>query len=457
MKTLSLSALLAAGVLAGGISTASAADLGVGGNCCADLEERIAELEATTARKGNRKVSLTITGWVSQQVTFWDDGRTKNAYVGDPGDSLASHVTFTGEAKINSDWSAGYVLYIEAISNEAILLSQTADNANSKVVNVYQSYWFLKSNTLGKLGIGQQSGAADNAAFLVDGSGSSVPANYVLFDNNNFAMIRAGDPTNARTSTTWGQFASCGNLNGVGLGADCEGIPANNVRYDTPTFGGFSGSASWGENDAWALSGRYAGEFNSVKVAAAIAYFDTNDNSIGVIGITNPQVTPAGLFRREAGALQMAGYVQHVPTGLFFYAAYAKDYNDSLLTPIEVAANGKKTDGDNFYLKAGIRQKWSGLGHTVLFGEYGENNDKQSVALWNNGVSSSNLTQWGLGVVQEIDAAAMQTWFVYRNFSADQTCRAGAADVNCLAGAPLGGKVGFKDIDVFKVGGLIAF
>jgi hypothetical protein len=46
----------AAGLLAaaaGGYATqAVAADLG--GNCCADLEERIAELEATTARKGNR-------------------------------------------------------------------------------------------------------------------------------------------------------------------------------------------------------------------------------------------------------------------------------------------------------------------------------------------------------------------------------------------------------------------
>ena len=61
MKKYGLSALAAAGLLAGGMATgASAADLG--GNCCADLEERIAELEATTARKGNRKVSLTITG-----------------------------------------------------------------------------------------------------------------------------------------------------------------------------------------------------------------------------------------------------------------------------------------------------------------------------------------------------------------------------------------------------------
>ena len=41
-------------------SQANAADLG--GDCCGDLEERIAELEATAARKGNRKVSLTFRG-----------------------------------------------------------------------------------------------------------------------------------------------------------------------------------------------------------------------------------------------------------------------------------------------------------------------------------------------------------------------------------------------------------
>ena len=47
-------ALVAAFGLAIGFTPAQAADLG--GDCCADLEERIAELEATTARKGNRKV-----------------------------------------------------------------------------------------------------------------------------------------------------------------------------------------------------------------------------------------------------------------------------------------------------------------------------------------------------------------------------------------------------------------
>ncbi len=55
---------------------AVAADLG--GNCCADLEERIAELEATTVRKGNRKVSVTVTGWVNEAIFTWDDSISRN-------------------------------------------------------------------------------------------------------------------------------------------------------------------------------------------------------------------------------------------------------------------------------------------------------------------------------------------------------------------------------------------
>ncbi|MFN3624381.1 MAG: hypothetical protein ACK4TP_10000, partial [Hyphomicrobium sp.] len=56
--------ILAGGLMLGTSMSAQAADLG--GDCCADLEERVAELEATTARKGNRKVKLTVYGKVNQ-------------------------------------------------------------------------------------------------------------------------------------------------------------------------------------------------------------------------------------------------------------------------------------------------------------------------------------------------------------------------------------------------------
>ena len=55
---------------------APAADLG--GECCADLEERIAELEATTVRSGNRAVTLNISGQINQAILMWDDGEDRD-------------------------------------------------------------------------------------------------------------------------------------------------------------------------------------------------------------------------------------------------------------------------------------------------------------------------------------------------------------------------------------------
>src|SRR3990170_2149896 len=122
MNKYSLSTMAAVGLLAGGLSVSSASAADLGGNCCADLEERIAELEATTARKGNRKVSLTVSGWVNQQVTFWDDGVESNVYIHDLGTTLGSHVKFTGQATISPGWSAGYVLHIEALSSDGLTI-----------------------------------------------------------------------------------------------------------------------------------------------------------------------------------------------------------------------------------------------------------------------------------------------------------------------------------------------
>ena len=62
-KTVSRLAIVA---FAGAMTSTAAMAADLGGNCCSDLEERIAELEATTARKGNRQMSLQIYGWVNR-------------------------------------------------------------------------------------------------------------------------------------------------------------------------------------------------------------------------------------------------------------------------------------------------------------------------------------------------------------------------------------------------------
>src|SRR5206468_817049 len=90
------------------------------------------------------------------------------------------------------------------------------------------------------------------------------------------------------------------------------------VRYDSPTFGGFSVSASWGEDDIWAITTRYAGEWNSIKVAAVASYFESTDEGLNAAG--------GFVFNNNTQQYFQAGiYAEHVPTGLFLYGAYGHD------------------------------------------------------------------------------------------------------------------------------------
>ena len=122
--------ILAGGVILAGGAPATAADLG--GDCCADLEERVAELEATTARKGNRKVSLTISGWVNEAVFAWDDGTERNVYVG-TNMLEQTRFRFTGEAKIDKDMSAGFVLEIGLQGVPSNQWNQLSDQSHEHV------------------------------------------------------------------------------------------------------------------------------------------------------------------------------------------------------------------------------------------------------------------------------------------------------------------------------------
>lgn len=475
MRKSSLSALVAAGLLAGGLSAGSASAADLGGNCCADLEERIAELEATTARKGNRKVSLTISGWVGEQVMWWDDGAEQNVYVTGLGSTLASNVKFTGQATIAPGWYAGYVLHMELIDSDSLTINQfvqqgpNAVNGGNQNVTTLQSFWFLKSDHLGKVGIGKQSSASDNAAILVDSSGSLVPANWVLFDFNGFFLRSKSQGllvNAAGAGLNWGQFGGYCQAGG-GTGGDCFGVPQQAIRYDSPTYAGFSVSAAWGGDDFWDAAARYAGEYNGIKIAAAVAYTEYSGNfwfGNGQQYGAAPSVFANNDDSKNMKYFQLGAYIEHVPTGLWLYGAYGHLETDGLTAAtgtlnsaysgnqILAASGGNLSvpDGNTYYIKGGLRERWTHLGHTVLYGEYAKYNDSVTDAFINNGLEASTQL-WGLGVVQEIDAAAMSLWLSYRHAS---------ADVDCKNAALCTGVAGLNDLEDFqyvKFGGLINF
>jgi hypothetical protein len=422
MKPTQLRYVLAAGVLCAGVNVNSAQAADLGSNCCADLEERVAELEATTARKGNRVVSLKISGFVARELLFWDDGDLSDAYIVDPSTTLATHFKFSGTAQIKPGWTAGFDIHVEALAPQSLFVNQADADAGDAGLSLFYNNVYVQSDQLGRLTIGRQSQASDNAAILADFSGSLLQANTVLFDGASFFLRPEGSGASGfdgLESNQWGSLGFCQSI-GLGIGADCNGVPTNAIRYDTPTIAGFSASASWGEDDFWDVAARYAREFGSFKFKTEGAYSWVGDRADGV----------------DAEYFQIGAMLMHMPTGLWLYGAYgAEDNNGGVINVNSTATQLQDVeDNDHWYLKGGIRKQWSSLGHTVIYGEYGQYNDMYggfdcdgTIAGTAIGdactggieITGSQIDRWGLGLVQEIDSAAMSVWVKYVQLDAD--------------------------------------
>lgn len=395
--------------------SAWAADLG--GECCADLEERIAELEATTARKGTRKVKLAISGYVAQEITWWDDGGESNVYLHGLGPTQASHVKLSGEAVIAPGWTAGYTIRIQNLQDNPFGRSGAAaldqNNSNfSQGLNTQMSYWYLQSKALGTVSVGKLAPAAKSAAMFTDKSGTQIIDNKTFLSGFPQFIVRSGGDL-VPASLTWGQLAYCYSQNAP-LGGDCDGLVMNAVRYDTPVMAGFSASASWGEDDDWQLAGRYAGEIAGLKLHFGVGYSKSTDVSL--------TVPVASILKKDTIFFQAGGYAEHLASGLFLHGAYGHEHNGGTI----LAGNVTPLDGEHWYVKAGVRKTWTALGATIFYGGYGRYYDQLGPAALGLGISSSELDSMGCGAVQELDAASISLWIKFRQRNAD-VAAAGAA------------------------------
>jgi porin-like protein len=313
---------------------ASAADLG--GDCCADLEQRVAELEATTVRKSG-PVSVTISGYTAKQVFSWDDGVESNTYISDIGPTQATHFKIGGQAKLVPGWTAGFLFRIQELRDSTMGLSQNDDN-DDLGVNTQMSYWFLASEDYGKVAIGKQALASKSVAMFTDLSGTQLIANYVLFDGPGFFLRQHGELLRLK----WGDIGYCYSQ-ARPWGGDCDGIVMNGVRYDSPVFGGFSWSASFGQDDDEEVALRFNREMGGFKIALGAGY-----------SVNTDEVVQSFISRhKDSGFFQAGFYVEHLASGLFLHADYGEEDNHGTLILSGIA----EPDSHQWYVKGGIRHK----------------------------------------------------------------------------------------------------
>jgi len=408
MKTTSRLALVAAaGMLLGAaVTPAKAADLG--GGCCGDLEERVAELEATTARKGNRVVSLQVYGQVNKGLLIWDDGVDSDAFIVD-NDASGSRVGFTGKATLKPGWSAGYLIELDIQDSASDKVSQGKngddpdvnnggfggnDYDQSEIVIRYNNF-YVESERLGRITLGQGSSAADGASEVV--LGNSLRNSDIHHGTGFFLRTTGGGTTDVRLGD---------------IAQNIDGGRDDLIRYDSPSIYGFILSATWGDNDYADVALRWKKEWNSIRVAAAIAYQwdDERDSETSNFEALNGSIS-----------------VMHVPTGIYAaFAAGEKEFTD--------AGVG---EASFWYGQLGVEKKWLPYGSTTAYVEYGNYED------FNN--EGSEAERWGLGVVQKFDSAALEVYAQAAFWSFD-----GVVDDNL-------GAVNVEDISTVMIGSRIKF
>lgn len=310
-----------------------AADLG--GNCCTDLEERIAELEATTARKGNRKVSLEISGNINKAIWYIDAPGLSDTHVIENGND-ESRVRLKGAAKFGSGWEAGYVLEIGQGKTSLDIDLGFGDVGFVTNNDLYtrQSYASIGQKDIGTISVGLRSMATDDLV------------RQGVARTDHIAKRLTVQPVSGITVSLLGT-----ELLEIPL-EPFNGKKANSVRYDSPSLYGFSLSAAWNsEDDSWDAALKYANHVGGFELVGAVGYYDdkTNDLIESILG-------PVDL---GSTTLTINGGVKHSGTGVFAQGTWSR---------IEVDDLNITTDA--WHVQAGIERGWLAIGPTTLFGEY---------------------------------------------------------------------------------------
>jgi predicted porin len=209
-------------------------------------------------------LEVKLSGQVNRAVMWADNGKDTSVLNVD-NDNSSSRFRLTGSEELNDSVTVGVVWENEFQSNDSskVDVGQNDDGGSEFNDRKLEAYFVIP---YGKISIGQGDGAANGTA-EEDLSGTSVIMYSGVNDTAGSINFRDKDDT---------PIATVGSTR-----SNFDGLSRNDrLRYDTPSFGGATLSASFTNGDAYELAARYSADFDGLgKITAAIGYANTNDRS----------------------------------------------------------------------------------------------------------------------------------------------------------------------------------
>ncbi|EIJ41885.1 hypothetical protein BegalDRAFT_0981 [Beggiatoa alba B18LD] len=380
------------------------------------LQQRLDTLESTPSMSmgAKPKYSLQLSGHVNRAVMYADDGIDSDTFFVD-GDTDASRVEILGKHMVSDDVTIGTNIEVEYISNSSseVYIDQPS-SLGGKGFNERTLEFYVESNTLGRLTVGQGSMASDDKA------------EYDLNDTALAGMYSFGADFGAGLS-----FRDADTKAYIGTIADVhsnfDGLDKDDrVRYDTPSFGGFTLSLAAGTAAKWDAGIEFQRAFGPVEVVMGLGYGNVGDSE-------------AYLYEDEDGnAYQLYKHVYsgslsvlHSPSGLSLTIAGGGLSNDSLTDTIKdlpsdisdtLGDSREDTDPFSWSAKLGYAIDATGVGKTSFGISYNRTEDYRTCmgydAVDNIDVLLScgdRYTSYGFGFVQAIEKASTEVYFGVRN------------------------------------------
>ncbi|MFC3119332.1 porin [Jhaorihella thermophila] len=258
-------------------------------------------------------------------------------------------------------------------------------NWNRKSLRKADFAW--ATDQYGKFSFGQGSMASDGIADI-DLSGTSLAQYNGIGDTAGGYKFR----TTAGAISTKTLGSAFPSFDGGRLGR---------VRYDTPSFSGFSVAVSYGEDiltvgsdkSVTDIAVRYSGEAGSFKLRGALAYAETDPGA-------------AAKFHDTIGS---------------FSALHDSGFN------VTVALGDRSNSGNYAYGKLGYQADWFAAGKTALAVDYYDGDDMT--------VAGSQSKSWGIGAVQKFDRQNVEAYVAWRNYELSEPGTSYKDASSILAGA----------------------
>lgn len=358
-------------------------------------EERLAAQEAQSkppvVTSGNDRVKLAISGHVNRGVLFADNGNQSKFFHVD-NNNISTRFGFRGEARVNEDFAAGMQLVLDVKSNSSSDVDIVRPMEDRSAINDREVEVYFDSKRFGRLWIGKGETASDTTN-EIDLSGTVVIADAAsgveeLAGGISFFNRKDPDEPGPRVKTVFANF------DGLGI--------VNRIRYDTPTFYGFSLGTSHADTDSYDGTVKFAGEYAGHKIQAAFA--------------AARDYPDFAQYNSSASVLFSCGISISGAWGIRGFRAEEKL---------------ERENSDLIYGKLGYQDKWFDLGVTALATDIGR--------VRNLDESGDRTKAWGVYLVQNIDIIATELFWGARWHKLSRR----EADFKTIGASMLGARVKF--------------